>query len=199
MKILFFRLASFLMFLSSLAFAIIIIYAYISAKKQAQQMKEKYLYLSIANFLDKASNFYSGKTSELIEEVILYYSLNKNNLDTKTMAEKIYERLQGVIAEVQDLLNAGKDVFRLENLSKDIDKFKFVFIIVSFPSILLSLIYLITSFTIPYSSILPYLFSVDIFSFFLSIGSLSYIGISLSKIQNEIDNYKKKFNIKDNS
>jgi len=187
------------MFLSSLAFAIIIIYAYISAKKQAQQMKEKYLYLSIANFLDKASNFYSGKTSELIEEVILYYSLNKNNLDTKTMAEKIYERLQGVIAEVQDLLNAGKDVFRLENLSKDIDKFKFVFAIVSFPSILLSLIYLITSFTIPYSSILPYLFSVDIFSFVLSIGSLSYIGISLSKIQNEIDNYKKKFNIKDNS
>lgn len=164
-----------------------------TAKRQINEMKEKYKVLSIANFLENASNFFSGNTAELIEETILYYNLNKNNLDAKDMANKIYERLNAVIEEVQLLLNSAKDVFKLDNLSRDIDRFKYLLIAFSLPSILLSLFYLVSTNITQDLILLPYLFGTEIFSFIVYIGSIIYIAVSITKIEKELKKYRKKY------
>lgn len=129
----------------------------------------------------------------MIEETILYYNLNKNNLNTKDMANKIYERLNAVIEEVQLLLNSAKDVFKLDNLSRDIDRFKYLLIAFSLPSILLSLFYLVSTNITQDLILLPYLFGTEIFSFIVYIGSIIYIAVSITKIDKELKKYRKKY------
>jgi hypothetical protein len=186
-------LISFLIFTISLLSSIILIYTYIYIENYIIEIKDKYKVLAIANFLENSSNFFTGKTAELIEETILYYNLNKKNLNTIEMADKIYEKLAGVVNEVQNLLTSAKDVFKIDSLSKDIDRFKNIFIIFSVPSIALSLIYLIITNINQDITILPYLFGIEIFSFIIYIGSIIYIESSIIKIEKELNKYKSKY------
>ncbi|QPG51178.1 hypothetical protein AB1303_14660 [Saccharolobus solfataricus] len=141
--------------------------------RDLSKVKYRYRAMAIANFLDKAASFFSGKTAGLLEEVIYYYRMEgEKEVKAKNVTNNVYARLEQVIKEIEELLDSAKEAYRLENIIKRSRE-------IMIYSLVLAILSLIVSGAM---ALYPSLFTIPLFLFFNSLESLLFIIFVMSYV-----------------